>query len=588
MDRKSVYQNNPPEDWKEVTIHWLTTSPYYKIPWIKKYVIDLEKADTDDEILKQKKKLEKFLKVMESGGELEQDDIDEINRALLWGTLGVGGSGMAAVVDAPEEPSGEPREPTATGRMYRADERDLAEVSEDEIKKALEMPSDFGYSGDLPIGETWAIGPVIRSRDSNIREQSNADVLERELKRIREFDDEWQIVSANHWAVGWVDHLAFHAVDDEGNPTRIFQWLTHWFGALEDYPIADDDDFSRREYEEKLSQIKDEAFRIEDGEPIGPHGFEHLVYSWLENNRDEISQQTRRFLEDPENYGVDKDDIKKALIDLDLFKYEERFHIKLITDEDNPHKVVIFTDDESSALNEEEILDGEWESSSNFAGAVAEVTNTSDLPNELEKLGYVVDKSEWFPPVLEGQESLSFDEDDDEEEEENTKLVKIESITNRIYPELPKRFVSEILEWLEYNKTTLANDTILFLEDPYRFTPNDDDIRRALTDLDLYPDSEDEEEIEPVLPELLEPVEGYESSEDEVLARVIIKGNKEEAIQAAWDRGFVVRMDLDISEGGQNETVLHLVGSHSELVEWHNERGRYPFPPGSLLLFTVI
>lgn len=51
-----------------------------------------------------------------------------------------------------------------------------------DVDEALKIPSDFGYSGKLPIGETWSLGPVIRTRDSDLLEQSNADALIRFLQ----------------------------------------------------------------------------------------------------------------------------------------------------------------------------------------------------------------------------------------------------------------------------------------------------------------------------------------------------------------------------------------------------------------------
>ena len=125
-------------------------------------------------------------------------------------------------------------------------------LNRDDIKKALTLPNSFG-TGDTRFGRTWALGPIIETRDSDALARSNARVLKRELEARPEFEGQWEVTGCNHWAVGWVDHLSFVPVDDKGEPSGVFKFLTAWFKGLDDYPIADEDDFSQLEAEENES-----------------------------------------------------------------------------------------------------------------------------------------------------------------------------------------------------------------------------------------------------------------------------------------------------------------------------------------------
>lgn len=153
-------------------------------------------------------------------------------------------------------------------KTVRFDEKDLARVeyTAEEIKAALTYPSDFGYSGDneelyYPL-KTWTHGPVFRTRDSDLLEESNADCLIASLKAAVEAgeinEDDFEVFGASHWAVGWVDHLAFRIVENDGvTPTKTAIWIKAWFDMLADYPVADEEDFSSREYEYALQSISD-------------------------------------------------------------------------------------------------------------------------------------------------------------------------------------------------------------------------------------------------------------------------------------------------------------------------------------------
>jgi len=195
----------------------------------------------------------------------------------------------------------------------------MIEITKEEIKEALRRPSDFGLSSENPhfseMFHTWSLGPVIRHRDSGLLTQVNADALEKHLKEEHpELEGEWQITGCNHWAVGWVDHLSFHAVNDDGSPTKIFQVLKEWDAALADYPCADDEELSKREYEDTLENIGNE------GQPSkkAPKDWEEKVFGWLWDN-------DQRAVEPVDGHGgyPSREEVNKALSALGWLEKDE-------------------------------------------------------------------------------------------------------------------------------------------------------------------------------------------------------------------------------------------------------------------------
>ncbi len=164
------------------------------------------------------------------------------------------------------------------------------EITEKDVREALKQPSDFGHHSDLPLFETWSLGPVILSRDSKLLEQSNHDALIRHLESDPSLADDWQILTVNHWAVGWVEHLAFRAVDDHGAPTRMMRVVKDWFDHLADYPVADDSDYSEKEYEATLKNIEDVGSRFVKSR--APKNWPSKVFKWFWDN-DESAVENR-------------------------------------------------------------------------------------------------------------------------------------------------------------------------------------------------------------------------------------------------------------------------------------------------------
>lgn len=110
-------------------------------------------------------------------------------------------------------------------------------------------PSDY-------IGATWYGWYVFlsRNRDSGCLENSNFETGLAAVKAVMSQesvageDDDYasvQVVSENHWAVGWVEWIAIHETD-----TAALAEANRIMERLENYPVLDEDDLSRREMDE--------------------------------------------------------------------------------------------------------------------------------------------------------------------------------------------------------------------------------------------------------------------------------------------------------------------------------------------------
>lgn len=100
------------------------------------------------------------------------------------------------------------------------------------------LPKDYG-GAHWP--EYYSAG-VGQHRDSDCAEQSNFDAM---LQLLGGESDTVHVVRENHWVVGWVEWIAIYHLD-----SKALQVADDAVGRLEDYPILDEEDHSRREWEE--------------------------------------------------------------------------------------------------------------------------------------------------------------------------------------------------------------------------------------------------------------------------------------------------------------------------------------------------
>ncbi len=169
------------------------------------------------------------------------------------------------------------------------------------IKQAIKRPSDFGYSGDLDLFNTWALGPVIEHRDSGLLDQSNSAAIQAELEKHPEFNDQWEITHCGHWAVGWVDHLSYKVIENRRAvlhttvtkiaPVALF--IRDLYEQLDDYPILNEDDYSQREYDATYENIKNEASYVARRNAVAlPDNYVDMLWVWFDNNNQRAIENT--------------------------------------------------------------------------------------------------------------------------------------------------------------------------------------------------------------------------------------------------------------------------------------------------------
>jgi len=137
----------------------------------------------------------------------------------------------------------------------------------------------FAWFGEPEDSEKWMLH-TISHRDSTLLEESNADAIE---KAMKEFDDDCHIEKHNHWAVGYVNTLVIRVYAKRGKKkiTKAFRKFCEIQDALQDYAVLDETDYSNRQYEAAIQNIKSEG-GIEEAEA-------KAVFSWLwDNDQSEV------------------------------------------------------------------------------------------------------------------------------------------------------------------------------------------------------------------------------------------------------------------------------------------------------------
>jgi hypothetical protein len=140
---------------------------------------------------------------------------------------------------------------------------------------------DFSWhrASDLDSPGDWYIA-YTRHRDSDLLDQSNAAAMERELQPFTDGDDPDVVAEHHHhWAVGWIEGFSIQVFRD-GQITEAFQAYHELAQRLDDYPVLDDEDYSRRQYEATIDNFVDAAWRLK-GEYDLPQDWETIVYDWF-------------------------------------------------------------------------------------------------------------------------------------------------------------------------------------------------------------------------------------------------------------------------------------------------------------------
>lgn len=197
---------------------------------------------------------------------------------------------------------------------------DLAEVTPADIKQALARPDSFAYFGDeKELFKTWALGPVILTRDSDLITQSNATILKQKLEDMPEIADDWKIEKATHWACGWVEHLSYRVVKEDGSSTVVARFLASWFKALDDYPIADEMHLGELESEAEwkyTTEVTESVLRRNEGPDCTDTIVSDVLVKLNEMNPSGLEH-------DGNGYYPRDSEVKEALIQLGHLKAEE-------------------------------------------------------------------------------------------------------------------------------------------------------------------------------------------------------------------------------------------------------------------------
>jgi hypothetical protein len=91
-----------------------------------------------------------------------------------------------------------------------------------------------------PVDDVGA-GPVSRHRDSDPLDESNFRVILRDLQSI---DQRVSAERFRHWGFGWIEEIVV-PLDNPAVALRVEAWVS----ALQDYPVANDDDYAQLEAE---------------------------------------------------------------------------------------------------------------------------------------------------------------------------------------------------------------------------------------------------------------------------------------------------------------------------------------------------
>jgi hypothetical protein len=136
---------------------------------------------------------------------------------------------------------------------------------------------------EIDDAENWSI-IYTHNRDSGLLSQSNAAVIAEALESFSETEiPDVVFESHSHWAVEHVDGFSMRVYRDDAI-TDAFHVYHGLMERLEAYPVLDESDYGRREYDAALENIEDGAWRFKSNYNLHD-GWEAEVYEWLSTHR---------------------------------------------------------------------------------------------------------------------------------------------------------------------------------------------------------------------------------------------------------------------------------------------------------------
>jgi hypothetical protein len=139
----------------------------------------------------------------------------------------------------------------------------------------------FVWFGEPDDGENWCL-VYTSNRDSGLMAQSNEHAIGKGLEKFTEGGDP-DVVSQRHthWAVGHVDGYAVRVYRD-GVVTDAFRKWCELKARLDDCPVLDDEDYSQRERDATLENIRSVGGRLVSDRATTQ--WPHEVYDWFCDN----------------------------------------------------------------------------------------------------------------------------------------------------------------------------------------------------------------------------------------------------------------------------------------------------------------
>jgi hypothetical protein len=177
-------------------------------------------------------------------------------------------------------------------------DRSVAAGIEEAAKQALTRPDYYMYSGGDGDPSTRNMGRVFgMHRDSDILEVSNYETIKKDLES--RFPDDIEELHDSHFLVGWMDTLCVRVYEIEMERYKVFtdafKAAYEWKLKLDDYPVADEEDYSKREWEDFNNYI------------TGTEGLPEEAAGWLSNT-----------------YSVSRpDDVTQEMLDAAKEKFNE-------------------------------------------------------------------------------------------------------------------------------------------------------------------------------------------------------------------------------------------------------------------------
>ena len=159
-------------------------------------------------------------------------------------------------------------------------------------------PTGFDRSGlGLQSQQDWLVVPAARNRDSNLLDLSNFDAA---LAMMGGEGDNCEVHRFGHWGCGWFEII----IVKPDTPTAATAEEIE--EALENYPVLDEDDWGKREYEAYVENVISACTpMLTDGEP---DNWVDEVLCYLDEN--ELGEASRQ---NPEQCGLSDDDAREAL-----------------------------------------------------------------------------------------------------------------------------------------------------------------------------------------------------------------------------------------------------------------------------------